>query len=210
MSFVKKLPNWLTYLRLALIPLFVLLLVDPTPAMVTAAVVVFIVAACTDYIDGAIARRFGAISDIGKLLDPLADKILVMAGLVMLAAQRSDVYGEPWVPGWMVVLVLAREIWVTGIRGVAAAQGVVVAARGAGKVKSGLQMVAVVLLLLHETQFSVGEREFTCQFIGLNLLLVSIAFSLWGAVEYTIEVLRVPKSEQNTPAQGVTGESSGG
>src|SRR5262245_57339044 len=137
---VQRLPNWLTFLRLGLIPVFVFLMVEPSRWMVDLAMIVFIVAAFTDYIDGIIARRYGAVSDFGKLLDPLADKILVMAALVMLASQRSDTYGEPWVPGWMVVMVLAREIWVTGLRAVASARGVVVAASTTGKFKSGLQM----------------------------------------------------------------------
>src|SRR5262245_55607250 len=127
---MQNIPNILTFLRLALIPLFVVLMIDPNPELTHAATLVFIIAAFTDYLDGVLARKFSAVSEFGKLADPLADKILVMAALVMLVAQRSDVYGEPWVPGWMVVLILAREIWVTGLRAVAASRGVIVAASG--------------------------------------------------------------------------------
>ncbi len=190
-TLIQRIPNWLTYLRIALIPVFVLLMIDPTPGMVLAATFVFVFAAVTDYIDGYIARKFGAVSDFGKLLDPLADKVLVMAGLVMLVAQRSDIFGTPWVPGWMVVLVLAREIWVTGLRALAASQGLIVPAGSAGKIKSGFQMVAVVLLLLHDRPLTFLKipLSWSCQFVGLNFLLISIAFSLWGAAEYTWAVL---------------------
>lgn len=199
MNFRNNLPNWLTYLRLALIPVFVLLMLDPTPAMVRVALAVFIVAALTDYVDGFVARRWGAVSNYGKLLDPLADKILVMAALVMLVAQRSDLYGDPWVPGWMVVLVLAREIWVTGIRGVAASRGLVLQADGAGKVKSFLQMTAICCLLLHHTELRLGAGHVTAQILGANLLLLSIFVSYWGAFGYTSNVFRLMALEEGAP-----------
>ncbi len=184
----SRLPNVLTVLRLLLVPLFMVLMTNPTEQMVYAATVVFILAAVTDYIDGWLARRMNAVTDLGKLLDPLADKILVMTALVMLVAQRSDIDGLPWVPAWMVVLVLAREIWVTGVRGVAASKGVVLAASHSGKVKSGLQMVAVVFLLLHEAYaFDIGQTRITCEQLGLNFLLVSLIISYWSAVEYTTQ-----------------------
>jgi CDP-diacylglycerol--glycerol-3-phosphate 3-phosphatidyltransferase len=185
---VKRIPNWLTYLRLALTPVFVLLMVEPSPWMVYAATGIFIVAAITDLFDGILARRLGAVSDAGKLLDPVADKILVMAALVMLVAQRSEVDGTPWVPGWMVVLVLAREIWVTGVRALAASRGVIVAAGMAGKVKSSFQMVAIVLLLLHDYPVVIFGLSMPSQILGLNALLLSIILSYWGAIDYTLAV----------------------
>lgn len=204
---LRQLPNWLTFLRLALIPLFVILLVEPSTEMIDAAIVVFIIAAITDYVDGLLARRWGAVSDFGKLLDPIADKILVMAALVMLTAQRSDLYGEPWVPGWIVVFVLAREIWITGLRAVAASQGLILAAGNTGKWKSGLQMVAIILLMLHERPFPfpfIGAfftPRLTCQIIGLNLMLVSIALSYWSAIEYTYRILFAQRQEREITAQ---------
>ncbi|MBX7143828.1 MAG: CDP-diacylglycerol--glycerol-3-phosphate 3-phosphatidyltransferase [Oligoflexia bacterium] len=186
---VRKIPNWLTLLRLGLIPLFVILLIDPSPFMLFMATAIFIFAALTDLVDGYLARRFGAESDLGKLLDPLADKILVLAALVMLVAQRSDFDGSPWVPGWLVVLVLAREVWVTGLRGIAASRGMVLAANSAGKLKSGFQMVAIVLLLLHDFQFRFFGISIASQTIGVNLLLLSVVVSYWGALEYTSLVL---------------------
>jgi len=165
--------------------------------MTRLAMIVFLVAAITDFVDGYIARKFGWVSDLGKLLDPLADKILVMAALVMLVGERSDLTGDPWVPAWMVVIVLAREIWVTGLRAVAASQGVVVAARDSGKIKSVLQMSAVVALLMHNTPISIFSFTVPAQFIGLNLLFLSLGFSLWGAYNYTISILLASKEYEN-------------
>jgi len=195
---IRRLPNCLTFLRLALIPVFVVLLIEPTQATINAAIGIFIFAALTDYLDGWIARAYQAETDFGKLLDPLADKILVIAALVMLVSMRSELYAEPWVPGWMVVLVVAREIWVTGLRGVAAERGIIVAASAAGKVKSGLQMVAIVFLLLHDASFSFWAYEITCQFVGVNFLFLSIIFSYWGAVDYTWAVFYEEKQTRST------------
>lgn len=188
-KWLKRIPNWLTLLRVALIPVFVVLLIDPTPAMLRAAVVVFLLAAITDYLDGIMARRYDGVSDFGKLLDPLADKILVMAALVMMVGLRDDRFGDSYVPAWMAVLVLAREIWVTGIRGIAAVGGTVIAANSSGKVKSVLQIIAIVLLLLHTTPVSLLGIRMNCQFIGLNVLLFSIIISYMGAYEYTMQTL---------------------
>jgi CDP-diacylglycerol--glycerol-3-phosphate 3-phosphatidyltransferase len=100
----------------------------------------------------------------------------------------------------MVVLVLAREIWVTGLRSIAATKGLVLAASASGKIKSGFQMVAIVLLLLHETKLRIFGFGVTCQTLGVNLLLLSLAVSYWGAVEYSTlvlgEVLQGPGAEE--------------
>ena len=196
----RNVPNILTTLRLLLIPVFVILMIEPSPAMLRAAVYVFIIAALTDYVDGMLARRLCLISNLGKLLDPVADKLLVMSALVMLVAQKAEANGEPWVPAWMVVLVLAREIWVTGLRAVAASEGKVMAAGNAGKWKNFLQMVAIVALLLHDGLCcSFLGLRITWQFVGLNLLMISIFFSVWGAVDYTLEVFVSKKREHQAP-----------
>lgn len=194
MAIVKNIPNVLTFLRLGLIPIFVWLMVEGSSEAIFAATIIFIAAAITDYVDGLVARSFEAVSDFGKLLDPVADKILVMAALVMLVAQRSDDLGQPWVPGWMVVLILAREIWVTGIRAVAASNGNVIAAGNSGKLKSLLQMVAIVLLLQHDLVIygSSGGSALTAQLPGEALLMLSIVFSYKGAFEYTWAALGDP------------------
>jgi CDP-diacylglycerol--glycerol-3-phosphate 3-phosphatidyltransferase len=184
----KKLPNWLTFLRLALIPVFVVFLIEPSRASLNIAAVIFVLAAITDYADGIIARRYAAITDFGKLFDPLADKILVMAALVMLVGVRDD-QCVSFVPGWMVVLILAREFWVTGLRAYAAKDGHVVAAKSGGKVKSFLQMVAILALLLHDYSFGVLGVKITYQLLGLNILLVSLVFSYVSAIDYSLSIL---------------------
>jgi CDP-diacylglycerol--glycerol-3-phosphate 3-phosphatidyltransferase len=188
----KKLPNWLTFIRLALIPVFVIFLVEPSRASLNIAAVIFVLAAITDYADGILARRYAAVTDFGKLFDPLADKILVMAALVMLVSVRDD-QCTSFVPGWIVVLILAREFWVTGLRAFAAKDGNVVAAKSGGKVKSFLQMVAILALLLHDYSFSLFGFRVTYQFLGLNVLLVSLAFSYISAFDYSLSILAPQK-----------------
>lgn len=193
----KKIPNWLTFIRLALIPVFVVFLIEPSRNSLNVAAVIFVLAAITDYADGIMARRYAAITDFGKLFDPLADKILVMAALVMLVAVRDE-QCRSLVPGWMVVLILAREFWVTGLRAFAAKDGTVVSAKSGGKVKSFLQMVSILALLLNDYSISLFGHRVTYQFLGLNLLLVSLAFSYISAVDYSISIL--------APHKGTLGE----
>jgi CDP-diacylglycerol--glycerol-3-phosphate 3-phosphatidyltransferase len=195
----KSVPNILTIVRLALIPVFVVLMISPSQQMIYLAAGVFVIAAFTDLVDGYIARKWEVVTDLGKLLDPLADKILVMAALVMLVAQRSDVSGTPWVPGWIVVLILAREFWVTGVRGIAASRGIVVAAGGSGKYKSFLQMVAIVLILFHGHSLSfvnaMTGAVVPCELIGMYFLILSVMFSYMGAVDYTCGVFQKERPE---------------
>lgn len=191
---IRHVPNFLTALRLLLVPIFVVLMAQREALYHELAVLFFALAAFTDYLDGYIARRWGVISKLGEVLDPVADKILVMAALVMLVAQRSDISGAPWVPGWMVVLILAREMWMSGIRGIAAAQGNTMPAGKKGKVKSLLQMLAIISLLIHEPQQLFGI-QISMEFLGLSLLAVSIAFSYLSAYDYTVEALRPKKSQ---------------
>jgi CDP-diacylglycerol--glycerol-3-phosphate 3-phosphatidyltransferase len=187
-NWYKQLPNWLTFLRLILIPVFVVVLIEPTRNSLNVAAVIFVLAAITDYADGWLARRYKAVTDFGKLFDPLADKILVMAALVMLVALRDEEC-RSLVPGWMVVLILARELWITGLRAFAARDGTVVAAKSGGKVKSFLQMVSILALLLHDYSFHVLGFRLTWQFVGLNLLVASLAFSYVSAVDYSLMIL---------------------
>ena len=187
-NWYKQLPNWLTFLRLVLIPVFVVLLIEPTRTGLNWAAFIFVLAAITDYADGWFARRYKAVTDFGKLFDPLADKILVMAALVMLVGLRDDQCAS-FVPAWMAVLILARELWITGLRAFAARGGAVVSAKAGGKVKSFLQMVSILLLLLHDYSFHLWGMRLTCQFVGLNLLVVSLAFSYISAVDYSLMIL---------------------
>jgi CDP-diacylglycerol---glycerol-3-phosphate 3-phosphatidyltransferase len=183
---LKRIPNILTCLRLLLIPVFVILLISPTVVRIQIALVVFIFAAGTDLLDGILARKFQAVSNFGKLVDPLADKLLVMSALVMLTSYHDQNSSLPLVPGWLVVLILAREIWITGIRSVAASNGLVLAAKNSGKVKSFLQMLAIVFLLIPYQNSSI---YFDFHLLGLLMLKISVFFSYFGAIDYTYTVL---------------------
>ncbi len=133
-----NLPNKLTLLRIIAIPVFIVVLLMGHRYIAT---VIFIAAALTDMLDGHIARKYNMVTNFGKLMDPLADKLLVMSALLLLVQLGN-------VAGWMAVVILAREFAVTGLRQVAASEGIVIAAGVTGKVKTILQMIAIPLLLL--------------------------------------------------------------
>ena len=137
-----NLPNQLSLSRLVLACVLVALLSFPGPATLALALLVFVVGAVTDFLDGRIARARNLITPFGKLIDPLADKVLVCAAFVMMLGLP-----ELRIPAWTVVAILAREFLVTGLRGLAAAEGVVMAANRGGKLKTVLQMAYVVAFL---------------------------------------------------------------
>ena len=195
---IKYLPNSLTFLRLVLIPFFVIMMIAPSPTMRLVAFFTYVLASITDVIDGRVARHYRVVSNIGKLLDPIADKILVMAALVMILAYVTDGEGQSILPGWLVVLVLARETWVNGVRSVAALNGVVVAASKLGKLKSFMQMSAIGLMLMpFSWRFVLSGYYVPFASLGVPLLLLSVFISYWGALEYTFAVFgRKPAEEE--------------
>jgi len=137
-----NLPNQLTLARCVLAGIFVVLMSWPSAVTLIAAYGVFTVAAITDHYDGKLARRYEMVSNFGKLMDPLADKVLMVAAFVMMRDLP-----ELWVPGWAVVVILAREFLVTGARALVAADGVVIGANNYGKAKTVFQMVYVFVFL---------------------------------------------------------------
>jgi CDP-diacylglycerol---glycerol-3-phosphate 3-phosphatidyltransferase len=137
-------PNVLTLARILLIPVFIILFVNPTPDQSLAAAIIFAVAAVTDMLDGYIARRTGQVTKLGKLLDPIADKLLVLSALILLMNVER-------VSALVVLLIVARELAVTGIRAIAAGEGMIIAAETTGKYKMALQVVAIILLILEGT-----------------------------------------------------------
>jgi CDP-diacylglycerol--glycerol-3-phosphate 3-phosphatidyltransferase len=190
----SSVPNLITIGRALSIPLLAYLMVDlPGWGQIPVALL-FIVASLSDVLDGYLSRRWKVESDFGRLLDPLADKLLVMTALVMLVGQRDILTGEPWVPAWIVVLILAREFWITGIRSFAhRSEAMVVAASGVGKAKSFLQMSGISLLMLHGKTIELGGALVPVEFFGLNLIFLSILLSYWSAVSYTAKVFCAAK-----------------
>ena len=139
-----NLPNLLTLTRILLIPVFVVLFVTPDQDRSLMAAIVFVVAAVTDMLDGYLARRSGQVTKLGKLLDPIADKLLVLSALILLVNVDR-------VSALVAILIIARELGVTGIRAIAASEGFIIAAETTGKYKMALQVVAIVMLILEGT-----------------------------------------------------------
>jgi CDP-diacylglycerol---glycerol-3-phosphate 3-phosphatidyltransferase len=182
-------PNLLTLIRIGTVPLLVILLLFPGPAPSAVAAAVFFVATITDFLDGYIARNYGSGSTAGKLLDPLADKLLVTAALIMLAG----IPRAPRVPAWLVVVLVSREILVTGLRAVAAAEGQIIAAAELGKYKMVLQAIGVQGLLIHYTYFNI---DFFAG--GLFILWIAVAVSVWSGFEYFVKGFRLLTSHEHT------------
>ena len=174
-------PNLLTFLRIALIPVVLLVIAEGTPRASFWAAMVYGVTAITDFLDGWLARRQGLVSVLGKFLDPLADKLLVMAVLVFLVHLGHA-------PAWAVILLLARELSITSLRVIAMSEGVVIAAGQGGKDKTALQMVALLMLILHHPYdlHFIGFGSFRADFnlVGLYLLYLSLFFAFTSAGEY--------------------------
>lgn len=175
-----NLPNLLTLLRIALIPPVMILMSTGTPKSGFYAAALCSVAAITDWLDGWLARRRGLESLVGKLLDPLADKLLVMAILVM-AAQLGRI------PGWFTVLLLAREFTVTGLRALAAQEGLTVNVIETGKWKTAFQFTGIIGLLVFYTYnipFGFGTYPVNFGALGIGLLSLAMVFSVWSAISY--------------------------
>lgn len=178
-----SIPNLLTYGRILSIPVILVIMQEGSKASALVAAALFALASATDALDGWLARRLGQVSILGALLDPLADKLLVMGTLVMLVALDR-------VSPWLVVVLLAREMLITGLRAVAANEGLVIAAGRLGKVKTALQMVGIGGLLLHYDDHLPGGLSVPFHDLGLIALLLSLAFSLVSAGEYVRGFLR--------------------
>jgi CDP-diacylglycerol--glycerol-3-phosphate 3-phosphatidyltransferase len=169
-----NLPNFITLLRILLIPVFVLLFFTPTPDRSLSAAVVFVVAAITDLLDGYIARRTGQVTKLGKLLDPIADKLLVLSALILLLNIDR-------VSALAAILVIAREVAVSGIRAIAASEGFIIQAETTGKYKMALQVVAITLLILEGTALSeLGNLHLA----GIVTLYLSLVFGYISGGQY--------------------------
>lgn len=177
-----NLPNLLTMGRVAVIPLVLWLLGRGTPKDCVLAAIVYSAAAITDLLDGYLARRMNVVSVLGKFLDPLADKLLVMASLIWMVPMGR-------IPEWAVVLLLGREISITALRSIASSEGVVIAAGGGGKSKTALQMVGILCLMIgypyHLTflgLIDLGVVDLVR--VGQALVYISLVFSITSAFQY--------------------------
>lgn len=173
-----NIPNKITFTRICLIPLFMIFLLAPfdfgnftllnmtLPITDLIAAIIFILASTTDWLDGYYARRYNLVTNLGKFLDPLADKLLITAAFISLVEMQM-------MPAWIAIVIISREFAVTGIRLVAAADGSVIAASPLGKLKTVFQIIAISALMLHNIPFA-----------GLNIPFATIM--LWMATILTI------------------------
>lgn len=181
---VWTLPNLLSLFRILIIPVLVWLLTHTDPVSALWAALLFVLASITDYFDGYLARRNRSVSNLGRILDPLADKLMVASTLIMLAAM--DRPGEPSVPSWLVVAMIARETAVTVIRGIALSEGIVMQAEQLGKYKFILQAFAVVGLLIH---YRYWEVDFFAA--GVYFLVLATVLAVWSGVNYHVQFFRL-------------------
>ncbi|EOR26247.1 CDP-diacylglycerol--glycerol-3-phosphate 3-phosphatidyltransferase [Cytobacillus oceanisediminis] len=179
-----NLPNRITVARILLIPVFlVIMLIDfpwgeltllgvTLPMTHFIGALIFIIASTTDWIDGHFARKYNLVTDLGKFLDPLADKLLVSSALIVLV-------GLDMAPAWITIVIISREFAVTGLRLVLAGGGEVVAANMLGKIKTWAQIVAISALLLHNMIFELISLP-----LDLIALWVALFFTVWSGWDY--------------------------
>lgn len=165
-----NLPNKLTLLRILLVPVFVFLLLCPILGDKWVVLAIFCVACLTDFLDGKIARKYNLITDFGKFMDPLADKLLVCSALICLIDLGK-------LPSWFVVIVIAREFVVSGLRLIAVDNGIVIAASWWGKFKTAFQMTLIILLLVDLDALKVVTT--IVFWATLALTLISMLDYLW-------------------------------
>lgn len=191
-----NIPNRITLSRIILIPIFIILLSVPfhwgawqigdslLPVSHFAAALLFIIAAATDWVDGYYARKYDLITNLGKFLDPLADKLLVSAALILLVEMGLA-------PAWVVIIIISREFAVTGLRLVASGEGIVLAASNLGKLKTATQMIAIAALLLHNFPFSYIGFPF-----GTIMLYIALFFTALSGYDYFVKNWHVMKGSK--------------
>lgn len=178
----KSLPMWITMSRILIVPVIVILMSPNVLAGNVAAAILFMLASITDYYDGYFARKFNAVSNMGKFMDPIADKILVSSILVMLVPTDRI---EPW----MVIIILARDNFIGGLRSVAAADQIIIDAKPAGKWKTALQMVAIPAVMIDQRWLGIPFEK-----IGYWVLWISVVLAVTSGAQYYLSYLKARKA----------------
>jgi CDP-diacylglycerol--glycerol-3-phosphate 3-phosphatidyltransferase len=176
----RNIPNLLTFARILMIPVVLFLLDRGAPRDCFWAACVYALAAITDMLDGWLARRQGLVSVLGKFLDPLADKLIVASTLVWLVPMGR-------ISTWAVVLLISREITITALRSIASTEGLIIAAGDGGKVKTALQMIGIVCLIIgypYELTYGFDLGRIDLVHVGRLLIYLSLGFSLVSAAKY--------------------------
>jgi CDP-diacylglycerol--glycerol-3-phosphate 3-phosphatidyltransferase len=180
-SFNKQIPMYLTCSRIVAVVPIIFCVYQQTLFWNSVAAIIFILASITDFLDGALARKYNAVSTMGKFMDPIADKILVGAILILLIPHTI-------VDPIVVILILGRDIFIDGIRAVAAADRIIIAAKPLGKWKAALQMIAIPEILLDFNIMTVSLAK-----IGYWTLWASVVLSLVSGADYFMGYLRARK-----------------
>ena len=175
---ILTLPNGLTIIRILAIPIILFLLFYPEWICRLITTLFFLLVAVTDTLDGYLARRRKMVTTLGKFLDPLADKLLIVAALIALIPARG-------IPAWMVIVIVGREISVTGLRGIAVSQGLVISASTLGKHKTVFQVASISLLILNGNYFSIQLQQ-----VGMGLLWIAMGLAVISGVDYFKKFLK--------------------
>lgn len=184
-----NLPNILTLSRIVAVPVVVVLLLFESRQACFWAAIVFLVASMTDWLDGYLARKWEVVTVLGKFLDPLADKLIVMAALIMLIPLDR-------VPAWAVFVILARDIIVSGIRSIASTEGIVIDASPLGKYKTIFQMIALVALLLHYEYYWFFGVQFDFLYasmhnVGIVIFYIALFLTVWSGADYFAKFFKI-------------------
>lgn len=178
-----NLPNRLTLARLFLIPVFLLIASCKSFYTDALAAAVFVLSAATDGLDGYYARKNKQVTRLGKFMDPLVDKLLISAALVVLVELGR-------LPGWIAVVIISREFAVTGLRSIAAAEGVIISASKLGKIKNVTQIIAITAIFLRDFPFSLIKLPF-----GSIAMAVALLFTLWSGLDYFRKTWKLLKKD---------------
>jgi CDP-diacylglycerol--glycerol-3-phosphate 3-phosphatidyltransferase len=165
-------PNTLTLFRIIAVPVIVVLLMVPNRFTCLLAGLIFSAAAITDYFDGYLARRYGLVSNLGKVMDPVADKLLVASSLIMLTSLG-------WMPAWIACIIIGRELAISGLRNIIAQNKQDVSASSLGKYKTGFQIAAIIPLMFHYPAFGLDFHA-----IGMVFLWCALVLTLWSGTDY--------------------------
>ena len=165
-------PNMLTLYRVIAIPLIILLLLFPNRLTALLAALIVSAASITDALDGFFARKYNMVSTFGKVMDPVADKLLVASAFIMMA-------GLNWVPAWVVCVIVGREVAVTGLRNIVAEAQADVSASHLGKYKTGFQIAAIIPLLIHYPLLGIDFH-----IIGMFFLWCALLLTVWSGIDY--------------------------
>ncbi|MFA5858320.1 MAG: CDP-diacylglycerol--glycerol-3-phosphate 3-phosphatidyltransferase [Elusimicrobiota bacterium] len=191
---VLNIANKITLIRVVLIPFFIICLLIPGFVYTVAALIIFVICSLTDSFDGMLARKYNLVSTFGKFVDPLADKLLVSSAFVSFIA-----IDQLSVPAWMVIIILAREFIITGMRGLAATSGRVIAADTSGKVKTTVQMIVIILILtvlcvlsgikygMFDTGIDYDRAVVIAKNVGFYSVALTVVVTIYSGIDYLVK-----------------------